>query len=335
MLTEKEQKVERKSKRYRFFDICFAVGIAFILHVTLGVFLANHEWKIKPQAPVKQKPFHVRLVSKNSFKKKSEPIPEKQLVSMVKPLKNERPKEADYLSEYDQKVQEQTKSFQSSPNLSQHETQASEDIKKIGSNVLVPEQRADAPRQNSKIKKEAVWKQPVLSSGQQALMGKSLDESTGGKDLINLMPSVHELEHYNGSAFNDHLEDVEEDAKTRLNTFQWKHATYFNRIKETVSHVWSPDRQIQRYDPQGTMFGQRDRYTIVIVTLDRQGVVVDVNVRTESGVDYLDQEAVRTFKVAASFPNPPLAVFGDGNTFDFAFGFHVSYEKGFFGDFGW
>lgn len=326
MLTQKEQQNKKESKRYQLFDICLAVGFALVLHVIFLVSWVYSEPKVNMQASsFKQKPIRVRLVYAPK-KLRPEVIPEKQLVATIKPVTIDRPENADYISEYDQKVKEQTKSSSVSSHLTEHETKSSQDIKKIGPQVLLPEQRAGARKKvNLNRGKNGVLKKLTIAS----------DTSTGGHDLLNLMPSVQDLERYHGSAFNDHLEDIEEDTSTRLNTFQWKHATYFNRIKESVSQVWSPDRQIKKYDPQGTLFGQRDRYTIVDVTLDREGVVTEVNIKTKSGVDYLDEEAVRTFKKAGPFPHPPLAVFGDRHTFHFAFGFHVSYERGFFSDYGW
>jgi TonB family protein len=357
MLTQKEQQKEDEFKQYQQVDICFAVGFTLLLHVICVVLFVYYE----PEANLhkslfSQKPLQVRLVSSAYLLKKKarvlkkirpEVIPEKQLVTVAKPVKNERPEEANYISEYDQKVQEQTKSSTVSPDLAEHEAKLSKDVKHTGSQILLPEQRAGIPRGNLESRpvaekviklnhdKNGILKQKISSGRNSALAGQSLDASTGGNDPINLMPSVQELERYNGAAFNDHLDDIEEDAQTRLNTFQWKHATYFNRIKQSVSQVWSPDRQIKRYDPQGTLFGQRDRYTVVNVTLDREGVVTEVNIKTESGLDYLDEEAVRTFKKAGPFPHPPVAMFGKNSTFRFAFGFHVSYEKGFFSDYRW
>ncbi len=143
----------------------------------------------------------------------------------------------------------------------------------------------------------------------------------------NLMPDWRQLEKLGEDA------DVQSASETRLNTFEWKHASYFNRIRDAVSRVWAPQMAIKRYDPQGRLLGKQGRTTIVEVTLDPNGNLINTSIETPSGVFYLDEEALRAFQRAGPFPNPPKVLFAERNQFSFNFGFRISIEQGFSLDF--
>ena len=129
--------------------------------------------------------------------------------------------------------------------------------------------------------------------------------------------------------FFDNLRETKTAAQTQLNAFEWKHAVYFNRIKETVARIWSPILQMRRYDPAGALIGRSEKTTLVEITLDLSGAVIGAEIKSPSGVFYLDDEAIHAFKTAAQFPNPPKALFAEKDNFSFTFGFVVSLQKGF------
>lgn len=131
------------------------------------------------------------------------------------------------------------------------------------------------------------------------------------------------------------MSDVEEDAQTRLNTWQWRHATFFVRVKEAVARRWNPNYAIRRNDPRGELVGTQDRVTQIMATIDHSGNLVAIKVTRDSGVYYLDDAAVTAFKEAAPFSNPPKALFGSNDTFEFPFGFILSYDRGFKFDLDW
>jgi len=121
-------------------------------------------------------------------------------------------------------------------------------------------------------------------------------------------------------AFNDDLQDVAEGDGTFLNTREWRFASFFNRLKASVSEHWHP-RQVllsTRHvnDPV-------TRITVVRVTMSTSGAVTHVEVVHPCGFQPLDEEAVRAFRSASPFLNPPEALFGGGDAFSFNFSFHV------------
>jgi TonB family protein len=153
------------------------------------------------------------------------------------------------------------------------------------------------------------------------------DGTAGLPSLEQLTPSPSQLARLSGAPMNDYLPEVEVDAETRLNAWRWKHATFFNRIADAIRREWQGGQVLAKDDPAGHVYGFEDRMTVLQVTLDRGGNVVDVNVAEPSGAVVLDDEAVRAFKEAGPFANPPSQLFKGNERFTFLFGFNVSYNR--------
>ncbi len=144
-----------------------------------------------------------------------------------------------------------------------------------------------------------------------------------GEPSSRLLPSPGTLARIAGGPAPDRLDGVEEGEGTFLNTRGWKYATYFNRIKQAVASSWDPLSPLEARDPDGTMFGHRDRLTLLGVTLDEGGHVKDLVVEQTSGVDFLDRAAVTAFRSAQPFVNPPRGVVDGNGEIKFSFGFFV------------
>lgn len=150
----------------------------------------------------------------------------------------------------------------------------------------------------------------------------------GGAPLVDLRPSREVLERAAGGGSVDHLADVEEGDETALNTRQWVHASFFNRMKRRVRQTWDPVSVWRQNDPTGAVYGLRTRVTRVRVSLTPTGALARVIVVAPSGVELLDDEAVRAFQAAAPFPHPPGALVGDDGLITFDFGFHLEVDGG-------
>lgn len=151
--------------------------------------------------------------------------------------------------------------------------------------------------------------------------------TAGLPTLERLTPAAAEILRVAGAPANDWLPEVEVDAETRLNAWRWKHATFFNRIADAIRREWQGGEVLSSNDPAGNVYGFSERVTVLQVTLDRAGHVVEVNVAEPSGAVVLDDEAIRAFKQAAPFANPPSQLFQHGERFTFLFGFNVSYNR--------
>jgi TonB family protein len=145
----------------------------------------------------------------------------------------------------------------------------------------------------------------------------------GAPGALSLLPSPAVLDRITGAAANDHLRDVEEGDGTYLSTREWKYASFFNRVKQSVGMQWNPVAQLRMRDPTGNVYGGRDRYTLLTVTLDDQGRLKDAYVEKSSGLDFLDLEAIKAFERAQPFPNPPPGILSADATVRFQFGFFL------------
>lgn len=145
----------------------------------------------------------------------------------------------------------------------------------------------------------------------------------GTPGVANLMPSASVLDKITGAAPNDHLSDVDEGEGTFLNTKEWKFASFFNRVKQSVGMHWDPGSQLRQRDPTGNIYGGKDRYTILNVTLNERGMVKDIYVEKSCGLDFLDLEAIKSFERAQPFPNPPPGLLDGDHAIRFSFGFFL------------
>ncbi len=139
----------------------------------------------------------------------------------------------------------------------------------------------------------------------------------------SLTPSQHQLARAIGSGTQDHLKDIDEGDETALNAKKWKFASFFNRVKSQVREHWRPADVYRRRDPTGSIYGNKDRYTLLRVQLKPDGSLANVVLETPSGVEFLDDEAIEAFKQAQPFPNPPpQLVDASSGMIDFRFGFY-------------
>lgn len=124
------------------------------------------------------------------------------------------------------------------------------------------------------------------------------------------------------SGSDDALLGVEDEGETTLvNSRSFRYWDFFQRVKEGVRGTWDPGPVYRGRDPTGNAYGAQDRLTVVSVILDAQGGVQRLEVVRKSGLPFLDQEAIRAFRSAGPFPNPPAGLADDAGRIAFNFGF--------------
>jgi TonB family protein len=144
----------------------------------------------------------------------------------------------------------------------------------------------------------------------------------GAPPVPDLKPSKDVLERVLGGGSVDHLEDVENGDETALNAKRWVYASFFNRLKRQVAMNWDPQTVWRRSDPDGSHYGFKTRVTEVRVSLSAKGDLAKIVVTNPSGSTELDEEALRAFRKAAPFPNPPDGLVQKDNLITFAFSFY-------------
>ena len=167
-----------------------------------------------------------------------------------------------------------------------------------------------------------------VSPGAPGTPGESSAGRVGKPGPVNLMPSSAVMDRITGAAPNDHLKDTEEGNGTFLNTREWKYASFFNRVKQSVGMQWDPGQALRQRDPTGNAYNGRDRYTLLSVRLGPDGRIREVAVEKSCGLDFLDLEAVRSFERAQPFPNPPAGLLDADSQVKFSFGFFLDMGGG-------
>jgi TonB family protein len=141
-----------------------------------------------------------------------------------------------------------------------------------------------------------------------------------------LMPNLGTLSQLSGSPSPDHVEGVPEGEATFLNTKEFKYATFFYRVRDSVFDHWvdAATREYRRRDPTGNIYGVRDRATMLAIQLGKSGELDDIRVEKTSGVEFLDMVAVEAFRRAQPFPNPPPGIVDDDGRIRFNFQFIIT-----------
>ncbi len=288
--------------------------------------------------------------------KKPEEKKKGQVVQIQPPKREEVPKESRFLSEYNSKVEREQRSVHHalpSPKVLKsnrrlispgddeagklkREKKQAKKTKRKSSRSKRSRSASKAKgagkkkspkrsrKEQKKIKKgEGVFRraeQPSKSEGQRA-------EEQGGlpapKDYRSLLPSLGPKAILKRIGSVDHVEDVDRGEETFLNTKQYKYAWFFNRVKAGVVQHWNPLQAHRSVDPYGRVYGVRDRMTVVEVTLDARGALKDIYLQRDSGTTHLDDEAIRAFRAAQPFPNPPEGLKGSDGLIRFKFAFYL------------
>lgn len=114
----------------------------------------------------------------------------------------------------------------------------------------------------------------------------------------------------------DYIKDLDPGLETLLSSKEFKFYTYFSRVRTQLNQHWTPKvrtKVSQMYKKGRRIAASDDMITRCLVTLDKSGKLVKVQIIGNSGVIELDEAAVEAFRSAAPFPNPPSGmVDGDG-----------------------
>jgi TonB family protein len=125
------------------------------------------------------------------------------------------------------------------------------------------------------------------------------------------------------SSTNDFVDTVPLGDLTALNTVEFKYYGFYHRIRQKLEQFWG--RSIQEKAESIIKAGRKvasdeNLITGLEVTLNDQGDIVDVAIKSTSGVKELDDAAIESFNQAGPFPNPPRGMVHNG---------HVKIEWGF------
>lgn len=276
-----------------------------------------------------------------------------QVVELPKPVDEQRPDKARFRSEYDSKVRHETKArpapfrpgkLSARQALTPRRRATAQERRRLERKILKlamrtkkvePElPKSTLPKARDGQAQRAQPQKPKLTPRVRVEGAAKAQPGAPKKQLklSDLKLSDEELAKAVGSRVNDALKGVDEGKHTLLNSKRWRFASFFNRVKRQVAQNWHPNIVYRRRDPRGRVYGFKDRLTILRVKLSPKGELKHVQLEKASGVGFLDDEAVRAFKLAQPFPNPPRGLVDEKTgliSFRFGFLFEISRRPSF------
>tara|TARA_B100000925_G_C22009212_1_gene475310 strand:+ start:3359 stop:4246 length:888 start_codon:yes stop_codon:yes gene_type:complete len=117
------------------------------------------------------------------------------------------------------------------------------------------------------------------------------------------------------SASNDHVKNIPLGDITSLNTTKFKFYGFYHRIKQKLEQHWGNSlmqKAKEIYKSGKRIRGKGEKLTALLVILDQKGNILQVRLKSTSGVDELDEAAVESFNKAGPFPNPPREMLKSG-----------------------
>lgn len=282
--------------------------LALVLHLVALVVVAPLIPRIRP---LPMQPAVVELVQLAPTRDASDKEPEEeeeeeeekerdldgQIVEIAPPEEQEKPEEADYLAEFDQTVEEETRADRYKINPEVLARQYSEEEKVQLKAEDVPDLEMIDPASGATVGSERF--EPGRDGALASLPSKW--QATNKDGLDNPVPASALESVLAGAPQNDRL-DEKKGKQTALNTKEFKYASYLLQIRRLVNFYWNQNLENL---PASVRLAKPEYTTVVQVVLDGNGALETIAVGGESGSGELDDCVVRAFKVAGPFPKPP------------------------------
>ncbi len=283
--------------------------LSVILHFIFVSSKVDTIWVASKPAKTKKR---IKIVLREAQKVELKKRKKKQIVENEYLSKREKPKDSKYLSKLNQKYDRETVS------------------KNIGSFKKAGKGFLDGSIKNNssgKTKKAASDKKKVANKSKSNLFKKiSLKDlsmkSKAFKDFSKNSAGLRKkgLKHAKSnikglSKSSDFVEDLPLGDMTRLNTIEYKYYGFYHRIRQKLEQYWgnSLREKANNLHRSGRRIASNShKITSLTITLDTQGNIVDVHLKSTSGIRELDDAAIESFNKAGPFPNPPKGMMING-----------------------
>lgn len=276
--------------------ILMSVFFSFMIHVGFLVSKYDVYSLIKnseEEAP--KKPQKIKLVFKDKAKV------EKQIVNNIKQQNQEKPEDSKFLSHSNQRVDRQSVSKDiGSFKEAGLGSKTAMDMDQGGKNDKTPKKKVKKGK-NKKISFSdlAFSKNPVKKN----VMAQAKGLKNGNTNERGL------------SRANDFVEEIPLGDMTKLNTTEYKYYGFYFRIRQRLEQYWG--NSIQEKAKKIMSSGRRvpaseNHITSLRIVLDEKGNIVDIIVKSTSGIAELDEAAIESFNKAGPFPNPPKGLVKNG-----------------------
>lgn len=254
-----------------------------------------------------------------------------KLIKQDRVRKESVPEQTPHVAEFDQKVDKESRAAQgrSKAGAAPSVAGTAPDADNLPPAPKLLDPRPDARPESSKPGEEADETPgdamlPKVPSPRSLLpLGPQL--APGGRPGLRGNPAERSPGAPGEHGTMDDIQDVEDGDVNMLNSRRWKYASFFNRVRDQVAEKWEPNVVMSARDPDGKRFGLQTRITRLLIRLNPDGSLKQVKLDNPSGVDVLDEEAIRAVRAAQPFRNPPAGLIDSETGFiDFGFLFELS-----------
>lgn len=128
-------------------------------------------------------------------------------------------------------------------------------------------------------------------------------------------------------ASSDFLEDVPLGDFTKLNTQEYEFYGFYHRIREKLEQFWGNNIQEEAekiYKQGRSIASESNLITGLTIKINSRGEIVDIILKSTSGIKELDDAAVKAFNQAGPFPNPPKGMIKNDGKATIEWGFVVN-----------
>lgn len=283
-----------------------------LVHVTLMLATAYAPRLFKPierevvEISFTQPPPPPVTVVEVPAKKKPLPLIQKQVVDQdEKAVNDEVPEDTKFLSAHNQVVKKQTVAQE----LGDFKNRRDQQSKGDGGSPKLTLDKLKPKMDFSKMIEEKREKERELERTLDENAMKVASSDTRLKEITRA-----DKEGSSGadrSQTSDYLKDVEKGAETLLSTREFVYYSFYARIRRQLNQHWGGKvrEKMTKIIKEGrTIASTDDKVTRLMITLNRKGQLVKVQVLNDSGIRDLDDAAIEAFQEAAPFPNPPEGI---------------------------
>lgn len=107
---------------------------------------------------------------------------------------------------------------------------------------------------------------------------------------------------------SDYLTEVPLGDFTQLNTQEYQFYGFYHRIRQKLEQFWGNNLQTEadKLFKQGrSIASDNNLITGLTIQINAKGRIVDIKLKSTSGMKELDDAAIKSFNQAGPFPNPP------------------------------
>jgi TonB family protein len=271
---------------------------SLLVHFALALFAVKYPLSSEELADKKEEMVDVKILSPEDSRSIVENM-RGQLVDLVDRNESKRPsKDTRYLSDINRTVEKESQAAITGNNPNSSFTSLGGGTRQ---DILSFKQSEAA--KNREMAAESKTNSRALGKTE------SNEKSGNEKSELNLNPSQEDLSRFFAVAPNNYLPSVEIGNSTLLNTASFAYAGFYVRMKRQMESIWDPQPILYR-----TSTERRPLYvTSLNIVLNSNGSLENVEIAKSSGVPELDEEAIRTVKLSAPFPNPPKGIMSPDN----------------------